>query len=153
MTLDAARVRQHLSPAWREKANFIIRAPMPDEGWYEQLWARQIDAHTFQVCCIPFFLYDLALGDTVRTSDSYELEEVIEQSGRGVFRVFFPPTSLQERQGLVAKLSTEGALLEWSSENLLAVDAAAEHIAPVVDLLEEGAQRGRFEYENGRTSY
>ena len=28
----------------------------------EQLWARRLDEERFEVCCIPFFAYDVALG-------------------------------------------------------------------------------------------
>jgi hypothetical protein len=45
------------------------------------------------LCCIPFFLYDIALGDVVRTSAQgdrrYVLESVVSPSGRHVFGVWF----------------------------------------------------------------
>jgi hypothetical protein len=59
----------HLEPVWRERSNFVIAAEVPDGGdtETEQLWARQIDEHRFEICCIPFFVFDIALGDVVET--------------------------------------------------------------------------------------
>lgn len=148
MTKDKDRVWQHLSPVWRGKADFIVRAAIRDGG-YEQLWARRIDDTTFEICCIPFFVYDVALGDVVRTSATYDVEEVIESSGRGIFRIFFPVEALQNRQDVVTRLAALSALLEWSSTSLLAVDASSRADEAVTDFLVEGAARGLFIYENG----
>jgi len=53
----------HLEPAWRARANFIIAAEIGGTALRperEQLWARQTDEFCFELCCIPFFVYDLA---------------------------------------------------------------------------------------------
>ena len=78
------------------RADFIIGADISaysDDATYEQLWARQLDEKTFEVCCIPFFIYDLALGDVVETATRehrrYCIDRVVEGSGRFVFRVWF----------------------------------------------------------------
>jgi hypothetical protein len=149
MTPDEDRVRQHLSPVWREKADFIIRAAVPESNWYEQLWVRRVDDTTFEICCIPFFLHDVALGDIVRASPVYELEEVIESSERGIYRVFFPDGAVDNRKDVVTRLAEMGALLEWSSMNLLAVDTPSRHSPAVTDFLEEGTARSLFTYERG----
>jgi hypothetical protein len=80
----------HYDPVWREQADFIIGAPLPEQGRAEQLWARQLgEPLLFEICCIPFFLYDVALGGVVQTDASYELACVAEPSGRFVFRAWF----------------------------------------------------------------
>src|SRR5438552_1837267 len=65
-------VKVHPSPVWRQRADFILQmkidAPDPTPR-YEQLWSRQLGGELFEVCCIPFFIYDLSLGDQVRVSD------------------------------------------------------------------------------------
>lgn len=46
-----------------------------------------------------------------------------------------------------------GCLLEWSSSNLLAVDAAdEEHAHQVADFLSEREILGELKYETGRTA-
>jgi hypothetical protein len=53
---------QHLAPVWRERADFILGAIVED-GISEQLWARKVDDLQFEVCCIPFWVYNISLGD------------------------------------------------------------------------------------------
>ena len=156
MRMDQDQFSVHLDPIWRERANFIVNAPIPEEeGRYEQLWCRQITEDTFELCCIPFFLYDIALGDVVRTdtqsSRKYVVSQVVERSGRYVFRVYFEPSMLGNREQVVAHLTTLGALLEWSSDSMLAADARdAEHGQEVADFLFDQEMQGRLIYETGK---
>lgn len=127
MMMGKTREALHPEPVWRERSNFVIAAEVPDGGdtETEQLWARQIDEHRFEICCIPFFVFDLALGDVVETDGDYLVRRVVESSGRYVFRVWFGE-SFHPRDDLAEELTRLGELLEWSSVNLLAVDAADE---------------------------
>jgi len=139
----------HEAPVWRERSNCLIGAPLPEEGRSEQLWARQVGAQRFEVCCIPFFLYDVALGDLVETDANYDVVRVVKPSGRFVFRVWFGE-SFHPRQEVADELEQLGALTEWSSTNLLAVDAADERDAQVIaDYLLQAERAGRFVYETG----
>jgi hypothetical protein len=132
VTVKAERVDAvHDAPVWRDRANFVIGAPLREEGRAEQLWARQVSDQRFEICCIPFFLYDVALGDVVETDANYDLARVVERSGRFVFRVWFGE-AFHPRQEVADELAELGALLEWSSANLLAVDAADEAHAQVI---------------------
>jgi hypothetical protein len=141
----------HEAPVWRERANFVIGAPLPEEGRAEQLWARQLGDERFEICCIPFFVYDLALGDVVETDANHDIVRVIEPSGRFVFRVWFGE-AFHPRQEIADALAELGALLEWSSPNLLGVDAADEaHAQVIADYLAEQHRAGRLMYETGRS--
>jgi hypothetical protein len=143
----------HLEPVWRERSNFVIAAEVPDGGdtETEQLWARQIDEHRFEICCIPFFVFDIALGDVVETDHNYLVRHVVEPSGRYVFRVWFGE-SFHPRDEIGEELKRLGALIEWSSVNLLAVDATDEpHAQEIADILQERQDRGQLLYETGRS--
>jgi len=141
----------HSAPVWRDRANFIIGAPLPEPGRAEQLWTRQVGDRRFEICCIPFFVYDVALGDIVETDGNYDLVRVIVPSGRFAFRVWFGESSYP-REAIAEELSELGALLEWSSANLLAVDAAdAVRAQRVADYLAEQQGAGRLMYETGRS--
>lgn len=126
-------VVQHRDPVWRQKSNFIIGAEITDssEPATEQLWARQIDGVTFELCCIPFLLYNLALGDVVRTGakagHEYMVHEVVQASGRAVTRVWFAEAP-ELRDEVASSVGRLGALMEWSSTNLLAIDTATPPI-------------------------
>lgn len=141
----------HDAPVWGDRANFVIGAPLREEGRAEQLRVRQVGDQRFEICCIPFFLYDVALGDVVETDAGYDLVRVVERSGRFVFRVWFGD-AFHPRQEVADELTELGALLEWSSANLLAIDAADEtHAQTIADYLAEQESKGRLMFETGRT--
>ncbi len=59
----------HDEPAARSRTNYILRLSLAANGFpgrYEQVWTRTEDNVNFELCCIPFFTYDLSLGDVVR---------------------------------------------------------------------------------------
>ena len=77
--------------------------------------------------------------------------QVVEPSGRYVFRVWFGE-SFHPRDEIVDDLKALGSLIEWSSSNLLAVDAIdQEHAQLVADLLAEREKAGHLIYETGRS--
>jgi hypothetical protein len=148
----------HEAPVWRERSNFIVHAELPEKDRpkrFEQLWARQVTDDQFEVCCIPFFIYDVALGDVVATSPragrKYVVAKVVQPSGRYVFRVWFGQ-SFQPRDEIAGELEALGSLVEWSSRNLLAIDAADGDKAQfVADFLVEREKAGHLLYETGRS--
>jgi Domain of unknown function (DUF4265) len=122
---------------------------------YEQLFARRLGPHRFEVCCIPFFLRNIALGDVVETGTGtdreFEVARVVEPSGRWVFRVWFGE-SFQPRDEVELQLVASGALLEWYSNNLLEVDVENEQLAQeVASLLEDRQQAGLLYYDTGKS--
>ncbi|MFC5286626.1 DUF4265 domain-containing protein [Actinokineospora guangxiensis] len=140
----------HPDPVWRSRADFVIGARLPEGS--EQLWAKQLGEHVFELCCVPFFVYGLALGDVVETDTGYELRRVARRSGRSVFRVWFgdSPLSTTDRDRVAADLAEAGALVERSSANLLAVDAATPELADsVAAYLAEHAELGHLTFEVG----
>lgn len=152
----AEKFSTHSEPAWRDKADFVINAKLPEEGRFEQLWSRQVSENTFEVCCIPFFLYDVALGDVVQTREAlgrrYVLDRVVQPSGHFVFRAYFG-RSAHPREEIVERLAELGAVVEWSSATLLAVDALdIDHAQQIADLLQARADLGQLIFETGRTS-
>jgi hypothetical protein len=148
----------HDHPVWRERANFIVHAELAETDRpkrFEQLWVRQLGGDRFEVCCIPFFVYDLALGDVVVTSPkhgrNYVVRKVVKPSGRYVYRVWFGQ-SFHPRDEIAGELKALGSLIEWSSRNLLAVDTAdGEHAQLVADFLMERERAGHLVYETGRS--
>lgn len=159
--MERTDVVVHEHPAWRERANFIIHTQIHlDEDsprWrWEQIWTRQVDANHFEVCCIPFFAYDLALGDVVETEPDdgwqYLIQRVVRRSGHYTFRVWFQSATSQEE--VPQALAALGALMEerWPGSKLLAIDAATDDLAQeVADLLWIRMQSGELEYETGKT--
>ena len=155
---DANEFVVHQDPVWRERSNFIINAELAEKDRprrFEQLFAKQVGEDRFEICCIPFFVYDVALGDVVVTSPrggrKYVVDKVVEPSGRYVFRVWFGE-SFHPRDEIAAELRALGSIIEWSSRNLLAVDAVdREHAQLVAGFLAEREQAGHLVYETGRS--
>lgn len=146
-----SRVREatHRDPVWRERSDFIIGARVGDGNDSEQLFVRQLTPYRFEMCCIPFFTYGISLGDIVETDGEYTVTRVVERSGRRTFRVWFGE-SFVPREQVAQELSGLGALLEWSSTNLLAVDAAdAMTTQPIVEYLQQHRAQGDLLYEDG----
>ncbi len=147
----------HAEPVWRDRADFIVNAPLSEENRFEQLWVRRVDDDVFEVCCIPFFLFDVALGDMVQTSPvgdlKYVVSQVVKSSGRWVFRTHFEAGQLVHRDAVAQKLVELGASLEWSSKSLLAIDVAdAEGAQQVANFLQERTDLGQLIYETGRSA-
>lgn len=144
----------HEEPVWRERANFMIHAKLPKKDRpkrFEQLWTRQLAEDRFEVCCIPFFVLGLALGDVVATSPmedmKYVVDRVVARSGRHVYRVRFSP-SFQPRDEAAAELEALGSLIEWSSRDLLAVDASdSERARVVADVLMKHEMEGHLTHQ------
>src|SRR5471032_373547 len=94
--------KEHGAPAWGGQANFVlqIRIATGDEAFdatprYEQAWVRHAGDDLYQVCCIPFFLYDLALGDVLKVTTiegAPVVQGVAERSGHHTFRAWFGKT-------------------------------------------------------------
>jgi hypothetical protein len=118
----------HPLPAWLERGDGYVSASIPGTPEvFERLWCRRISDNAFEVCCIPFFLYDLALGDTVeakaRPDGELLLEARTSHAGRYVYRAYFDGELIDNRDRIVDAVQGLGLLYEWSSERLLAIDA------------------------------
>lgn len=146
----------HDQPVWRDRADFIINARLPEAGRFEQLWTKRVGESQFEICCIPYFLYDLALGDTVETAPQggrqHVLSRVLSRSGRYVFRAFFERPQYRYRDETVEGLQGLGAQIEWSSPSLLAVDVEGALAQRVADYLQAQEDAGRLMYETGKTA-
>jgi hypothetical protein len=154
MTESDQTVAVHLNPVWRDRSNFIIRAALPDNtAWRttEQLWARRLSDHSFEICCIPFFIYGVSLGDVVSTSSdgSFELTEVTAPSSRSTYRAWFGESTYSQ-EAFVSEVAELGGLVERSSENLLAIDASnAASASTLTKYLTRLHDRGDLVFEVG----
>jgi hypothetical protein len=152
----------HPTPAWRDRADFLIAARInqdhPGAQWeWEQLWVRRISPDVFEVCCIPFFVYGVCLGDHISaeidSKNCYVLGRTVRSSGHVSFRVWLKDDEMKRE--LPRELEMLGCETErrWETSSLLAVDAATESLARrVADLLHEREEAGLLCYETARLS-
>ncbi len=94
---------------------------------FEVLWLRHIDGAAHEVCCLPFRVYGLALGDIVEVdSEGGLITALRERSGNRIFRCFFPVHLPDEdftraRKRLLAAIDRSGVDVEWSGDRHLSV--------------------------------
>lgn len=120
----------HEDPAWRPARSYIAMADLAPFGFpnvNEQMWLKQLDEHRYEVSCIPFRVYGIALGDHVELERGQFISQVVQGSGRRVLRVFFtdprpPVTGNDLRQGLARAVESAGLLNEWSGDRHVAID-------------------------------
>ncbi len=129
---------QHLNPIWRDKADFIIGAWCSVEKTkgkpeWEQLWSRRLTDNTFEICCIPFYVYNISLGDVAKTDKDFMITEIVEHSTHKTFRIWLGVSkSSQIRDELIKVITDFDCFFEWYSNNLLAVDAPDEERAQII---------------------
>jgi hypothetical protein len=101
------------------------------EGTVEQLFARFEGESLQEICCIPFYSYNLALGDVVSANDNNEVNQLVSPSGKLVFRAWFED-GLRDAADFESKVALHGGICEWYSQRLVAVDAANEDMASAI---------------------
>jgi len=143
----------HQSPIWKDRANFIFAAHIgvkDGKNEWEQLWGEQVAPNRFILCCIPFFSHNMALGDEIETNADFVFQRVIWQSGQFTFRVWFGSQDIVTRERIVQELKLMGLLMEWSSENLLAISAINDIEAQkIADYLKDKEEKSLLQYETG----
>lgn len=138
----------HPEPLWRSRADFVFGARLEEAGHREQLWGRRLDSGHLEVCCIPLFVYGLALGDVVEIDDDFMLVGIVERSGRSVLRAYGD-------EGLVVdtanRLRALGCGVEFgASKRLISVDCETPALAKTAAaLLAELERNGGLTYETG----
>ncbi|MFF7993249.1 DUF4265 domain-containing protein [Kitasatospora xanthocidica] len=128
VTIEGVTYVSHEDPVWRNEKNYIAMvdlAPFDLPGMLEQLWLRELESGAgYEVCCIPFYAYGLALGDVVVKSESNTVDSLIGKSGRRVLRILFaePRPSTDSRSALRSAVDSAGLLGEWNGDRHIAID-------------------------------
>jgi hypothetical protein len=145
----------HLAPAWRDRADLAVLAELPATGLpalWEELPVRHLRTNLFEVCAIPFFVRNVALGDVVVATacgaDRHLLDCVAHRGGRRVFRVWFDRCP-HLREEIQWELTGLGAVTEWFARSVLAVDAEdAAHAELIAHHLAQRERLGQLHHED-----
>lgn len=158
MIPDKSEVITHENPAWRERANFIIVAKLDEEAVqkgfvWEQLWARELGENMFEICCIPFFYYGIALGDIVATRPDeqkrFVISERLKTRGHFTLRVWFRD---KVDESLVESIESAGCMIErrFRTARLISIDAPSLKIRSELEqILDSFAIGDTLFWENG----
>lgn len=151
---DGDSVAVHPTPIWRERADCVFAAHQGAKDGrndWEQLWGQEVAPQRLIVCCIPFFVYDIALGDEVEVDAHFVFQRIVNKSKQLTFRIWFGGQEAAMRQAAVNEIEALNPLVEWSSENLLALSVPEEQAQSLADLLAKFEKDGRLEYEAGQS--
>jgi hypothetical protein len=135
-----------------------VETESPDSVRWEGLLARRLPGERASVCSIPFWLYDLNLGDEVALMMSAEDEpvvtEVVADSGNHTFRVRFVDASSDDERWreLMVDLEPFECWFDVRSPGFLALSAPPAHAQGVADHLDRREQRGELLFETGRSA-
>jgi hypothetical protein len=146
-------IAPHYNPV-RQCDSLVISdlAPRGMPGRFEQFWALRIAENVFEISCIPFFAYGIALGDKVRVNGDCLIEEIIERSGHNSLRLAIADSIDQNKlhRKLHDWVEKSGLLYEWYSPGYLAVDIPPSAQARIDTLfLDELSQAGEIFIEAG----
>ncbi|SDG16290.1 MULTISPECIES: DUF4265 domain-containing protein [Rhodanobacteraceae] len=150
---DGDYVAIHADPIWRDQSNFVFRVPLESQDGrqrWEQLWGKKITETRFSLCCIPFFVYDLALGDEVEVDGQRKILKV-HPSGHLTFRLWFGDRSIGSQDKALHAIAESNVLMERSSEHLLAISVRADEAQSVANALQQLEDEGMLSYETGQT--
>ncbi len=160
-------IASHANPAWIAKSDYLIHADLADHGMpnrAEQLWARKLGDRLFEICCIPFFTYGIALGDTVETSVDDRVTGVAGKSGRTTARIAIVDESRTDEIHIALHSILEDLHLvhEWFNAVYVAIDLptietqqllldAVARMLPIssqyqLNLIDEGTNGRDFKY-------
>jgi hypothetical protein len=154
VTIDGVTYVSHEDPARRGDHNYMARidlTPFDLANTFEQLWLGEMEGG-YEVCCIPFWVYGLALGDLVRKNDRDIIDGILQKSGHRVLRILFaaPGPPLELRAVLADTLTNAGLASEWNGDRHVAIDVPEEAaMQPVFDIVYEEVQSGAAFWEWG----
>jgi hypothetical protein len=143
----------HHEPAWREYADFIFHAHIGIENGkneWEQLWGRQTERNGVILCCIPFYAYDLSLGDELLLENGI-VSSVLVRSNQMTFRIYLSKAGLIVHNEILRVLGEMNSTVERSSENFFAVSIESGKAQSLADYLQTSERQGLMEYETGQS--
>jgi hypothetical protein len=125
---------------------------------WEGLLARRLSGKRARICAVPFWVYDVNLGDEVALMDSAEgasvVTGVVVDGGNHTFRVRFEHAADDDVRWreLMVELEPFDCWFDVRSPGFLAVSAPPAHAQPVADYLDERERRGELRFETGRSA-
>jgi hypothetical protein len=148
-------IATHKEPVWAGRTNTIFYVEtkyLEDVEKWEQLWGKKTGHSTLVLCCIPFFVYDLALGDEVELDSNGRFLGIVKDGGHRTYRVWFGGQTNETQERIVREITALGPFVERSSEHLIAISAPGRAMADqVVRYLDQRKKEGLLVFELGRT--
>lgn len=125
---------------------------------WEGLLARRTGPDRAVVCAVPFWLYDVNLGDEVvlrqRPDGADVADAVVRDGGNYTFRVAFSDARDDDDRWrrLMVDLATWDCWFDVRGPAYVAISVPAAHAQAVADLLAAREAAGELVYETGRST-
>ncbi|HTN25602.1 MAG TPA: DUF4265 domain-containing protein [Solirubrobacteraceae bacterium] len=125
---------------------------------WEGLLARRLGDGRARMCAVPFWVYDLNLGDEVAVMDSAEgaavVTAVVVDGGNYTFRVRFEDAADDDVRwrDLMVDLEPFDCWFDVRSPTFVALSAPSAHAQAVADYLADREQHGELLFETGRSA-
>ncbi len=153
-TAHSRLIVQHPHATWSGRANAIAYARISDEqAYWEQIHVESRDNRLI-VCCIPFFIYHMALGDEVVAEVILpstppfvpnHLKHIVKHSPNYTFRVYAQHGDLIDRIG--REMLSLGCDIEIYANRMIAVNASEGIKAEVQNALNALEDNEEITYE------
>lgn len=118
----------------------------------ENLWAIQ-RADGYEVDNIPWYAKGIACGDLVAAKPDGDgplaFERVLRRGGNSTLRVWLSAAAVEKCQQLRQAIEAAGATSELNGTRFLSVDVPPGAVSAVWAYLEDGENRGYWEFEVG----
>src|SRR5262249_40233579 len=113
------------------------------------LWAFKISETLFEICCIPFFTYGIALGDKVECNHGFTVQRVTEKSGHKTLRIAVVSKNSQYHlhEVLHKWVENTGLFYEWYAPGYLAVDIPHSQTKVDMSVLDQLSRVGEISLE------
>jgi hypothetical protein len=123
----------------------------PPDKW-ESLWGHEIEPGHYSIDNLPFYVKGISSGDVVSAEPQggqLEFKSLVRSSSNSVFRLYISDVSdVQAVRDSFRQLGCESELSD--NPRLVAVEIPGNAaIKPISELLDSGAESGRWEYEQG----
>ena len=156
--MDKSLNKMHPHPAWRERSDYLLHVPVEHTGdseYFEELWTRQVGENLHEICCIPFFIFGLALGDTVEFHQGKVPAEsltLIEPSGHETYWVWIDDNCpISEMERIRDKLIEHWIEHEGFGFKLLAIDIPPTKSSDILsEMLAKPSAEGWLKYGPSR---
>jgi hypothetical protein len=125
--------------------------------FWEGLLAKRTGSDRARVCGVPFWVYDVNLGDEVSLVDSAEgapvADGIVIDAGNFTFRIIFHEADASDGrwQELMVEFERYDCWFDVHSPGLVGVSAPQGHARSVADLLSAKERSGELQYETGRS--
>ncbi|MEX5636182.1 DUF4265 domain-containing protein [Parafrankia sp. FMc2] len=137
----------HDRPVVRPDPAYIATVDLAPFGFYgqmEQIWLHPREGERYEVCCLPFRVYGLAMGDIVLLdANARTVVSIAEFSGNRSLRIFIPYAVPAERfhaarEAVLFAVHDANLMSEWSGERHVAVNISPKQsMAGILEVIRD----------------